>query len=150
MKEMRPKKSSKQQKVRGSIVTSGKRKRAIARAVLKAGTGDVRVNNRPINVFPHLSRLALQEPLVLTQKVLPDELSKINIYVTVRGGGAEAQVEASRLAIARALVAHSASKELRDAFVSYDRHLLVADVRRKETRKPGDSKARAKRQKSYR
>ena len=147
---MKSKKPAKQQKEKTSIITSGKRKRAIARAVLKAGTGEIRVNNRPIDVFPPLSKLALQEPLMITQKVVPDVLGKVNIYVDVHGGGAEAQVEASRLAIARALVAHSASKELRDAFVSYDRQLLVADVRRKETRKPGDSKARAKRQKSYR
>lgn len=147
---MKSKKPVKQQKERTSIVTSGKRKRAIARAVLKAGTGEVKINNRPIDVFSPFSRLALQEPLMIAQKVVPDVLSKVNIYVDVHGGGAEAQVEASRLAIARALVAHTTSKELRDAFVSYDRQLLVADVRRKETRKPGDSKARAKRQKSYR
>ena len=42
------------------------------------------------------------------------------------------------------------SAELKKAFLSYDRGLLVADTRRKETYKPGDSKARAKRQKSYR
>ena len=40
--------------------------------------------------------------------------------------------------------------DLRKAFLSYDRTLLVADVRRKEQRKPNDSKARAARQKSYR
>jgi ribosomal protein S9 len=39
---------------------------------------------------------------------------------------------------------------LRKAFLSYDRNLLVADVRRKEAYKPGDSKARAKRQSSKR
>ena len=42
------------------------------------------------------------------------------------------------------------SEEVKKAYLDYDRNLLVADVRRKETRKPGDSKARAKRQTSYR
>ena len=42
------------------------------------------------------------------------------------------------------------SKEISKTFLAYDRNLLIADVRRKETRKPGDSKARAKRQTSYR
>ena len=70
--------------------------------------------------------------------------------ITAIGGGKESQIQAARLALAKALVATSGSKELREAYIQYDRHILVADVRRKETRKPGDSKARAKRQKSYR
>jgi len=48
------------------------------------------------------------------------------------------------------LVAAHLSKELRKAFADYDKFLLVADIRRKEAYKPGDSKARRKRQKSYR
>ena len=44
----------------------------------------------------------------------------------------------------------SKEEKLRKAFVEYDRNLLVADVRRKEAYKPGDSKARSKRQKSFR
>ncbi|MEM4247804.1 MAG: 30S ribosomal protein S9, partial [Candidatus Nanoarchaeia archaeon] len=56
-----------------------------------------------------------------------------------------------RLAIAKALVGFTGSKELRQKFLDYDRHLLVADTRRKEPRKWGThSRARAKRQKSYR
>ena len=39
---------------------------------------------------------------------------------------------------------------MRKTFLNYDRSLLIADVRRKEQYKPNDSKARAKRQKSYR
>ena len=65
-------------------------------------------------------------------------------------GGRESQIEATRLAIARAITAFTKSPELKNAYNNYDWALLVADVRRKEQRKPGDSKARAKRQKSYR
>jgi small subunit ribosomal protein S9 len=54
------------------------------------------------------------------------------------------------LAIARALVEFTKNEELKKAFASYDKNLLVADTRRKEAYKPGDSKARKKRQKSFR
>ena len=140
----------KKEQVQGSIVVGGKRKRAIARATIKAGSGEININSKPINLFSDMKVLTLKEPLIITQKVMPDLLQKVSINVSVNGGGTEAQIEASRLAIARALVAYTKSKELRDSFLSYDRHLLIADVRRKETRKPGDSRARAKRQKSYR
>lgn len=133
-----------------NVVVSGKRKTAIARAVISEGDGEIKINSKPIDLFPHLSYLTLKEPLQITQNILPGILQKVNIHVDVKGGGEKSQIEASRLAIARALVAYTKSKELRDAFASYDKHLVVADVRRKEPRKPGDSKARAKRQKSYR
>jgi len=54
------------------------------------------------------------------------------------------------LALSRAINDFTKSKELAEAFVAYDRNLLVADVRRKEMYKPGDSKARRSRQKSFR
>lgn len=132
------------------LTISGKRKRAIAKASVHEGSGIVRVNKRPIETFSFLRRLRLLEPLRLAQDILKDKLKSINIDVNVRGGGIESQVEASRLAIARALIALTGSEELKKTYLGYDRFLLVADVRRKETRKPGDSKARAARQKSYR
>ena len=73
---------------------------------------------------------------------------KLNFQVSANGGGINGQADAIRLAIARALVEHDS--KLKKTFEEYDRLLLVADIRRKETRKPNDSKARAKRQKSYR
>lgn len=130
------------------IIVSGKRKRSIARAVIFRGTGKITINKVPYEFFSKLRRLLIQEPLKIAEEVL----GKIDydIQVSVRGGGVEAGVEVARLAIARALVAASKSKELRKAFIAYDRNLLVADTRRKEPYKPGDSKARRKRQKSYR
>ena len=65
------------------------------------------------------------------------------IYHKTKSG---AQIDA--LLIAKSLVNHT--KKLEKVFLDYDRQLIVADVRRKETYKPGDSKARKKRQKSYR
>ena len=127
------------------IHVAGKRKRAIARATLRPGTGLVRINNTALHQYhPALMRLKIEEPLLIADK-LKDE---VNIDVIVRGGGIGGQTEAARLAVARALAQYD--KKLEKSFLSYDRHLLVADVRRKETRKPNDSKARAARQKSYR
>jgi small subunit ribosomal protein S9 len=128
------------------IHKSGKRKTAIARATLSEGRGIVKINNVPIDEYqPKLSRLKLREPLLLAG----DAVNKVNISVNVAGGGVNSQAEAARLAAARALVAHD--KKLEKVFLNYDRNLLVADVRRKETHKPNcRGKARAKKQKSYR
>ncbi len=133
-----------------NIVVAGKRKTAIAKATIKQGTGILRINKKPVEVFNYFQQLALKEPFSLLSKILGDELNKIDIHIVVHGGGTESQIEASRLAIARALLAYFKKAEIRKTFLNYDRTLLVADVRRKEMRKPNDSKARASRQKSYR
>ena len=59
-------------------------------------------------------------------------------------------MEAARLAIAKAMFSFTKAEKLKKAFIAYDRNMMIADTRRKEPYKPGDSKARAKRQKSYR
>ncbi|MEM4267656.1 MAG: 30S ribosomal protein S9 [Candidatus Woesearchaeota archaeon] len=126
---------------------SGKRKTSIAMATLRQGTGKVYINNILLDNFePSVARLRLREPLLLAEGIA----DKVDIFVKVKGGGIMSQSDAARLAIARALVEYSKSSALKNAFLKYDRHLLVADIRRKEMRKPNDSKARAKRQKSYR
>jgi len=71
--------------------------------------------------------------------------------IQVKGGGEKGQIDASRLALARAILKFSGNnKSLEENFNAYGGDLLVADVRRKEAYKPGDSKARSKRQTSYR
>jgi len=132
------------------ITISGKRKTAIAKATIKAGTGKIRINKRAVDNFSFIRQLQLLEPLKLAEPFLKEKLNSFDINVNVTGGGQEGQVEASRLAIARAILAYTKIPEIKNAYLNYDRALLVADVRRKEQRKPGDSKARAKRQKSYR
>ncbi|MEM2956126.1 MAG: 30S ribosomal protein S9 [Candidatus Pacearchaeota archaeon] len=132
-----------------AITVSGKRKTAIAKATIKAGTGIVRVNKKPIEIFPYFQKLTLLEPIRIAEDTLKQKLA-FDINVNVKGGGSEAQVEASRLAIAKSLVAFTKSQELKSAYLAYDRSLLVADTRRKEMYKPNDSRARASRQKSYR
>ena len=132
------------------LVVTGKRKTAIAKASIREGKGEIRINKRPLETYPVFRRLVVSEPLKIAESILKDELKKIDISVKIVSGGSESQMEAARLAIARGLVAWTENNDLKTAFLNYDRALLIADVRRKEMRKPGDSKARARRQTSYR
>jgi small subunit ribosomal protein S9 len=126
---------------------SGRRKRAVARATIKSGNGKILINHIPLGIItPSLNQLKLREPLMLAGGIS----NQVDICVNVYGGGVSSQTEAARLVIAKGLVAYTKDEKLKKKFIEYDRHLLVADVRRKETCKPNDSKARAKRQKSYR
>ena len=131
-----------------SITVSGKRKTAIAKATIKPGDGKVLINKIPYENLDFFKKLAIKEPIELTKKILKD--FKFDIKVGVKGGGSESQIQAARLAIARSLVEITKSNELKKAFTKYDKNLLIADTRRKEAYKPGDSKARRKRQKSFR
>ena len=111
------------------IHTSGKRKTAIARATFRSGKGRVRINNKPVEFYqPELARLKIQEPLELAGK----HTNRIDINVSVMGGGVMGQAEASRTAIARGIVEWSGDEKLQKLFQSYDRALLVNDTRRKE------------------
>ncbi|MGD9276174.1 MAG: 30S ribosomal protein S9 [Candidatus Pacearchaeota archaeon] len=130
------------------IVVSGKRKTAVARAVLTDGDGQVTINNKDYKNLQMFDKLKIEEPLRIANEVL-DKLN-FNAKINVRGGGEKGQVEAARLALAKGIVKFSGSEKLAKALSEYDRNLLVADVRRKEAYKPGDSKARSKRQSSKR
>ena len=130
------------------IIKSGKRKRAIARAVLEEGKGKIQINNKDYNLLSFFDKLKIEEPLRITKHILGK--LNFNVKISVRGGGEKGQIEAARVALSKAIIEFAKSNELEKAFLEYDRNLLVADVRRKEPCKPGDSKARSKRQKSYR
>lgn len=134
--------------MKDKILASGKRKTAVARAVLTPGLGKISINKKDYKKLQMFDRLKIEEPLRIAQDVFGS--LKFDVSVDVKGGGEKSQVEAARLALARAIVDFSDSEELENAFLKYDRNLLVADIRRKEARKPGDSRARAKRQKSFR
>ncbi len=128
------------------IQTSGRRKRSIARAVLKPGSGKIVINNKPLNLItPKISMMKIKEAL----EIAGDVVKKVDIRVRVFGGGFNSQAEAVRTAISKALVEFE--PKLKEVFLEYDRSFLVNDVRYKETKKPGThGRARAKRQKSYR
>ncbi len=130
------------------IYASGKRKTAIAKAILTEGSGKVLFNKKDYKNLQMFNKLKLEEPIKIAEQIL----GKINFdaFIKAQGGGEKGQIEAGRLALARGIIEFTKSKEIEKAYLEYDRNLLVADVRRKETYKPGDSKARAKRQSSKR
>jgi small subunit ribosomal protein S9 len=129
------------------VNTSGKRKEAVARCVVSAGDGKVRINNVPIEIYtPELARLKIMEPMALAG----EKATKVDVSVNVAGGGFMGQAEATRTAIAKGLVDFLKDEELEKLFKDYDRSLLISDPRRKLPKKPLGRGARKKRQKSYR
>jgi small subunit ribosomal protein S9 len=135
-------------KPKRTVLTSGKRKTALARAVVTLGKGRVRVNNVPVEIFePKLARDKIMEPLIYAGE---ETLKDIDINVKASGGGFMGQAEAARMAVARALLKWTKSARLQTTFSKYDRTMFAGDARRKEPKKPGGPGARAKDQKSYR
>jgi len=131
-----------------TVLTSGKRKTALARAIVTLGKGRVRVNNVPIEIFePKVARDKIMEPLLYAGE---ETLKEIDINVKASGGGFMGQAEAARTAIARAILRWTKSARLQTAFSKYDRTMIAGDARRKEPKKFGGPGARAKDQKSYR
>jgi small subunit ribosomal protein S9 len=129
------------------VNVSGKRKTAVARATARKGEGRIRINNTPLEIYtPELSRLKIQEALHFAG----DHAKTVDIDVDVRGGGIIGQAEAARTAIARAIYEYSEDDSLKQAFLGYDRTLLVNDTRRKEAKHQLGRGARKKKQKSYR
>ncbi|MBI1979050.1 MAG: 30S ribosomal protein S9 [Candidatus Aenigmarchaeota archaeon] len=111
------------------IHTVGKRRLAIARAVVKPGKGNVRINSVPLNLWGNEPlRMWIKEPLIIAG----DIPKTLDINVSAVSGGIVGQAEAVRMAIAKGLVDHS-GKELREKYVQYDRNLLVYDPRRNES-----------------
>ncbi|CAK83029.1 unnamed protein product (macronuclear) [Paramecium tetraurelia] len=137
------------------VQTFGRKKNAVASASVREGKGIVKVNGAPIElVNPAPLRQKALEPLLLLGQV---RTGRIDIRVTVRGGGTTAQIYAIRQAISKGIVAYyqkyideTQKREIKDLLLQYDRTLLVADPRRCEPRKYGGKGARARRQKSYR
>ena len=130
------------------MVISGKRKTAVAKATIEEGNGVITFNKRPVSFLSSLQQLEISEPLMIAKDVLGK--LEFNIALNVKGGGLACQVEAGRLAIAKAIVRWTKNDDLKNAFLMYDRNMLIADTRRKEVCKPGDSKARSMRQTSFR
>lgn len=129
------------------VMNTGRRKTSVARAAVKSGKGTITINNESLESYVPNKFLALKlrEPLVLSGLE-----GKYDIILNVQGGGQNSQIEAMRTAIARALVEITGKDDLKKKFLEYDRSLLVSDTRFKEPKKPNNSSARAKRQKSYR
>jgi len=118
-----------------TYTATGRRKTAVARAWLTAGTGEITINNEPFEDV--LTTLTLQgqllEPLQVTNLK-----NKFDVRVLSKGGGLHGQADAAKLAIARALLQHDL--ELRPALKAAG--LLRRDPRAKERKKPGQPGAR--------
>jgi small subunit ribosomal protein S9 len=129
------------------LIVSGKRKTAVARAVVGPGKGRVRINRIPIEIIhPEIARTKVMESLLLAPEIRKD----VDIDVDVRGGGFMGQADAARIAIARALVRWSKASDVRRKLLEYDRAMLAGDPRRTESKKWGGYSARTRKQKSYR
>jgi small subunit ribosomal protein S9 len=117
------------------IHTIGRRKTAIARIYLGAGSGVYTVNNKDYKeYFPTLPlQYKLNQPFEVT-----DNLGKYDVKINVEGGGITGQAEAVRLAVARALL--QVNPEYRTALKSEG--FLTRDPRMVERKKPGQKKAR--------
>jgi len=122
---------------------TGKRKTAVARVILKPGTGAYTINGRTLDVF--FPRLALQRTIRQALETVGLE-EKIDVVASMHGGGVSAQAGALRHGISRALV--DADPHLRSELKR--RGFLTRDARVKERKKAGLKKARKRPQFSKR
>jgi len=122
---------------------TGKRKTAIARIWLKAGTGVITVNGTPADEYfeRETSRMIMRQSLELIEAI-----EQFDVTATVRGGGHSAQAEAMRHGISRALIALDPEKRS----VIKKAGFLTRDARKKERKKYGQPGARKRFQYSKR
>ncbi len=122
---------------------TGKRKTAIARIWLKAGSGTIVVNNLPVDQYfeRETSRMVLRQPLELIEAQ-----DQFDVMATCKGGGKAAQAEAMRHGIARALITLDPEKR----GVVKRAGFLTRDARKKERKKYGQPGARKRFQYSKR
>ena len=119
----------------GPIQTVGRRKRAVARVRLVAGSGQIEVNGREFDeYFPN----KLHQQDILTPLTLLERENQFDLKVTVNGGGPTGQAGALRLAIARALNIYNPA----DRTALKKAGLLTRDARAVERKKAGLHKAR--------
>lgn len=122
---------------------TGRRKTSTARVFLRPGSGNILVNNHPLDEYfgRETARMIVRQPLEIV-----DATNKVDLKITVRGGGNSGQAGAIRHGIARALLASDESLRsvLRQA------GFLTRDARAVERKKVGLRKARKRPQYSKR
>ncbi|MEW6678471.1 MAG: 30S ribosomal protein S9 [Pseudomonadota bacterium] len=122
---------------------TGRRKSSVARVFLKAGSGNIVVNGKPVDEYfaRETGRMIVRQPLTLTERV-----STFDIMVNVHGGGESGQAGAVRHGITRALIEYDAALkgDLKRA------GLVTRDAREVERKKVGLHKARRRKQFSKR
>ena len=122
---------------------TGRRKSAVARVFMKPGTGNIVVNDKPLDLFfsRETGRMVVRQPLELT-----DTLNKFDIMVNVCGGGESGQAGAVRHGITRALIDFDAVLKPTLSMAG----LVTRDAREVERKKVGLRKARRRKQFSKR
>jgi small subunit ribosomal protein S9 len=122
---------------------TGRRKSSVARVFIKAGKGDIIVNDKPVDQYfsRETGRMIVRQPLELTNNV-----GSFDVMVTVAGGGESGQAGAIRHGITRALIDYDAA--LKAALKKGG--LVTRDAREVERKKVGLRKARRAKQFSKR
>lgn len=122
---------------------TGRRKSSVARVFIKAGSGNIVVNGKPVDLYfaRETGRMIVRQPLVLTERT-----ATFDIMVNVNGGGETGQAGAVRHGITRALIEYDA--ELKSTLKKAG--LVTRDAREVERKKVGFHKARRRKQFSKR
>ena len=122
---------------------TGRRKSSVARVFIKAGKGNIVVNDKPLDVYfgRETGRMIVRQPLELT-----NNMGSFDIMVNVTGGGESGQAGAVRHGITRALIDYDAA--LKSALSKAG--LVTRDAREVERKKVGLHKARRRKQFSKR
>ena len=120
-----------------SVAATGKRKTAVARVRLNYGTGQVRINGKPMNEYFHREVLLMRINAAFEAASAPE---KYDVVATVHGGGPSGQADAVRHGIARAL--EKIDPNLRGPLKR--KGFLTRDARKKERKKYGQKGARAR------
>jgi small subunit ribosomal protein S9 len=124
-------------------LATGRRKTSAARVTIRAGTGTLTVNGRPVEQYfgRETSKMILLQPLQLVEQV-----GKLDIHVNVRGGGLSGQAGAIRHGITRALMSYN--PEFRPVLKKAG--FVTRDARAVERKKYGQPGARKRFQYSKR
>jgi small subunit ribosomal protein S9 len=117
---------------------TGRRKEAVARVLLRPGSGRIEVNRQPLEQYFRSLPAYLRDAVVLQPFRVTETLHQFDVRVNAHGGGLMAQLEAVRLGIARALL--QVNPALRPRLRSHG--LLTRDPRMKERKKYGQKGAR--------
>ena len=147
VKRAKPKKQKKKAKKTEYILARGKRKKAVARAVVKEGKGRIYINKMNIDALGNRYYVEfLKEPL----SMFADKINKLDVKINVKGGGVMGQLQAARRALVVGIANFLGEKKLLEGIKKENKYLVVEDPRRVEPKKYKGRKARARFQKSYR
>jgi len=115
--------------------STGRRKSSTARVFMRSGTGEITVNDKPLDIYfgRKTSCMVVRQPLDVS-----DMHGKFDINITVKGGGDSGQAGAIRHGLTRALIVYDETLRptLRKA------GFVTRDARKVERKKIGLHKAR--------